>query len=644
MECIRFALPEDKYGVFRPTPNGVVPVLGLCVIGDENNRALAGHFRIILNGVSPMRFEISLDNILGRNPLPEANITMVVDPKSLHFKDNSWYTAWASLNDDILIDNVSIAPTGVTEKPLDVIKLDVRREMIEEKNQISYRYEVTSAESANRMVLLLRFLPTIKTKLNSHSRFDHYDVSTIAGGEILLQHLAFPPEMADLDEVYPLAPFLFSTVRVDEQDYRTMIDEGFQAVLNPMRIHGDLPLTDVEQYLRDPASGPVVNSPRFDPQIVNPPAKKARRIKKEKAELDNATGTYQLVKFGTSRPILDYITNINMTQDEIRFLCFHLRKGTWSSYMTHWNTFLKFCDVRQKSRNFPVELDDLIEYLCYLRIDKKLEYKSVSCYISGLKKLHELNGADLKVFDNPRVDNVMRGIEHDTIVQKEVDSHRCVVTWSVMVLLGHQLGVGDFDPWDKQMLWTLMLFAFFGARRMGELISTTKRTYEQYTVISWDKVQWLSDVHITLAINLPKVVPKGHTGGIVVGFKAWESQPGYCPVQNFFKLAGMVDADTDELEPIFRLSCGDLVTQEYMNDLLDRLLSPLFPPSIGKWSCHSFRAGITSTMAINPHKFDEEDSKIIGGWDSNAVYSYQRLNGYARLMAQEKLHDHLRYY
>ena len=96
--------------------------------------------------------------------------------------------------------------------------------------------------------------------------------------------------------------------------------------------------------------------------------------------------------------------------------------------MTHWNTFLKFCDVRQKSRNFPVELDDLIEYLCYLRIDKKLEYKSVSCYISGLKKLHELNGADLKVFDNPRVDNVMRGIEHDTIVQKEVDSHRCVVT------------------------------------------------------------------------------------------------------------------------------------------------------------------------------------------------------------------------
>ena len=193
-----------------------------------------------------MRFEIKLENVLGYNPIPEAVITVVVDPKKIYFKDNAWYTGWMSLNEDILVDNVSIAPTGVTEKPLDVIKQEVRKEMVEMKNQVSYRYEVTSAESANRMVLLLRFLPTIKASLVGHTRFDHFDVSTIAGGEVLLQHLGFPPEMADLDESYPLAPFLFSSVPVNEAEYREMIAEGYQSVLNPMRIHGELDLTEVK--------------------------------------------------------------------------------------------------------------------------------------------------------------------------------------------------------------------------------------------------------------------------------------------------------------------------------------------------------------------------------------------------------------
>ena len=618
-------------------------MLGLCVLGDEGKRALVGQFRLSLNGLSPLRFEICLTNILGRDPIPEAKITIVVDPKSIIFKDNAWYTAWSSLNEDILVDNVSLSPTGVTEKPLHEIKLDVRKEMVEVKNQVSYRYEVTSAESAGRMVLLLRFLPTVKSSLNGHTRFDTFDVSTIAGGEVLLQHLAFPPEMADLDTRFPLAPFLFSPVHVNEEEYRAMIDEGYQSVLNPIRVHGDLALDQVEQYLSAPAQGPVVNSPRFNPNIEQA-AKKAKVDKKDHAEFDNATGTYQLVKFGTNRPILDYIYENNMTQREIQFLCYHLRKGTWNSYITHWNTFLKFCDDNGKSKGLPIEINNLIDYLCYLRIDKKLEYKSVLCYISGLKKLHQINGADLTVFDNPRIGNVLKGIEHDTVVQKEVETHRCVVTWSVMVLLGHQLAVGKFHPWDRQMLWTLMLFAYFGARRMGELITTSKKSYDQYTVISWDKVQWQSDDHITMSINLPKVVPKGHVGGIVVGFKSWKGQPGYCPVQNFVKLASMVGVDkTKDPDPVFRLANGDLVTQDFMNDLLDKLLTPLFPPSIGKWSCHSFRAGITSTMATNPHKFDEEDSRIIGGWDSDSVSYYQRLNGYARLKAQDKFYDHLRY-
>ena len=202
----------------------MTPVIALCVLGDESKKALVGHFRVVLNGPSPLRFDIKLEEILKTNPLPEINFTLVIDPKAVNFKENSWFTPWESLNEDIMIDNISISPSGASEKPLQDLRLDARRVMAEPGVQVSYRFEVTQAPAARRMVLLLRYLPAHKDSLNGHTRLDGFDVSTIAGGEVLLTHLDFPPEMKELDEKFIMAPFLFSSVSVNEDEYREMME------------------------------------------------------------------------------------------------------------------------------------------------------------------------------------------------------------------------------------------------------------------------------------------------------------------------------------------------------------------------------------------------------------------------------------
>ena len=99
----------------------------------------------------------------------------------------------------------------------------------------------------------------------------------------------------------------------------------------------------------------------------------------------------------------------------------------------------------------------------------------------------------------------------------------------------------------------------------------------------------------------------------------------------------------DDDDPVFRLSSGELVTHDFMNDLLERLLRPHFPDALGKWSCHSFRAGVVSYMIGNPSTFNLWEAKIWGGWDSDTVDKYTRLIGQGRIQTQEKFQEFLRY-
>ena len=135
-----------------------------------------------------------------------------------------------------------------------------------------------------------------------------------------------------------------------------------------------------------------------------------------------------------------------------------------------------------------------------------------------------------------------------------------------------------------------------------------------------------------------------YSQGTTVVYKEWKKHPAYCPVKNFRDLAELraERLPVDFEEPIFRLANGDLVTQYFMNRLLERLLRPYFPDTMGKWTCHSFRAGVAAYMASNPDTFNEEETKEAGGWDSDAVDRYTRLNGEARLKCMEKFMDFLR--
>ena len=618
--------------------------MALCVTCDEQNRVLTGHYRLCFNGVAPIRFDVDLMSILGKDPIPEALLTIVKFPKELMMKENGFFSAWHSLNEDLLCGELNLISTGISEKPQGQLYEEAKEIMIKPEFQVSYRFEIGVHEDF-RLELKLRFLPEYKATLEGHSMLNGKDVATISGGEIFLEKQIFPAEVADLANRFPVAPMIFAEHEVSEEQYRAMLDEGFMEILYDIQSHGELRQKKAKTYIEKPATGAKINSQRFKPPSKDRKAKGGKKVvqKKTGAGFDEATGTGKLVKFGTEKSLLEFIFNPNITMTELKFLNYHLTCGTWDSYFTHMRTFLKYCDLAGASTALPATVDTLVGFLCYLRNVKDFAYESVGTYLSGVKKLHEINHASLANFDHPRVGMCLRGIKHECLVLKEAKQHRCVVTWNVMIILGHLLGSSDMTYWDQNMLWTLMLFAYFGARRMGELISVSKWKFDPEMGINYSKIRKIGDDHIYVVIKYPKV--SVDPNGITLDLTTWKDNPSYCPVQNYYALVRrrLAMGPAEEDEPVFKLSSGELVTHEFMNDLLEKLLRPYFPETLGKWSCHSFRAGVVSYMAGNPDTFNLWEAKIWGGWDSDTVDRYTRLNGQSRIQTQEKFQDFLRY-
>ena len=77
--------------------------------------------------------------------------------------------------------------------------------------------------------------------------------------------------------------------------------------------------------------------------------------------------------------------------------------------------------------------------------------------------------------------------------------------------------------------------------------------------------------------------------------------------------------------PVVRLASGKNLTPHLLNSLLRSLLSSIIDYSKESISCHSFRAGIASTLNRFPDLATDEDIKGWGRWDSSCYSKYARL-------------------
>lgn len=497
--------------------------------------------------------------------------------------------------------------------------------------EFNFRIECFSPPSGSKMFFGIRILPTTKSIVKGHTLLQLGDVKSVPGGGVSVQCSSFPPSIAEILNIsFPFAPTVFTDRDIDDNDYVAMVADGLPSILYLMRVAADNSWDQVKEYVKKPIAN-TGNGKRF-------PLKRKTSPTDASMEFHNATGTYTLSKFGTKKNIFHYIAAIPESMK--RRLCISRANSTWDSYMCAWRCFTNFCLIYGRKPYIPVELDWLECYADYLMDEKELQYQTIKSYFSALKFLHIINNVDIKNFLNPRLRVVFDGIKNECLVLRSKPNYRGVITWSILRILSHCLAKSPvLVDHDRQVVWTLFLLAFFGAFRMGELLSTEQNSFDPFRAISWSKIRESSPDHYLVDILIPKVSEKPL--GFVVDIFKYSGSENLCPISNLNRLLLMVK--TKNLlhldQPVFKLLSGTLLTPRFINNLLKSFLIPIFPGM--KFTTHSFRAALPSHMATHPEIFTEEDAKLSGRWASATVRRYQRIHGIAQESMFAKLDNYL---
>jgi hypothetical protein len=299
-----------------------------------------------------------------------------------------------------------------------------------------------------------------------------------------------------------------------------------------------------------------------------------------------------------------------------------LSKSSWAKYSSALNAFACFEKEAKQISTWPLDIETCRSFVIWCHSVRKLPHSSIKSYLSGIKFVHNLRGFPCHhISEDFIISQLLKGAEHISMAIPSSNTRR-VVTFPLLTNLGSRIAATDWDPLTKQVFWAASTCAFFGTLRMGEILASSESAHSPASDLTWADVKASSPSSILIRVKQPK---SGEKAEYVDLFEF----PGYgcCPVQALKNLkekqikAGVYDTSL----PVFRFGNGRYLTMSQLNSTLSLLLADICVPGVSSITCHSFRAGIPSTLALFPELHTDDLIKGWGRWASDCYTRYTRL-------------------
>jgi hypothetical protein len=302
----------------------------------------------------------------------------------------------------------------------------------------------------------------------------------------------------------------------------------------------------------------------------------------------------------------------------------NVAKSTWQKYSSGWNAFRHFEVYHETTFAWPLSKAIWRLFVIWCLTVCRLQPSSTRSYISAIKFVHNLK--DVPCFDvknDHMITWYLRGAANLAFSNPPPPSTRRIVTLQLLRLLGHRIASTSWSVMTKQVVWAACTLAFFTAARLGELLASAAHSHDPTADLTWRDIEFTSPDSILVRLKCAK---SGEVQGEyldVFPFLGYEC----CPVASLYclrelqKEAGILDPTL----PVFRFDSGKNLTTSQFNGILSNLLADLCLPGEDSISCHSFRSGIPSTLALFPDLANCEDIKGWGRWHSECFNRYTRL-------------------
>ena len=238
---------------------------------------------------------------------------------------------------------------------------------------------------------------------------------------------------------------------------------------------------------------------------------------------------------------------------------------------------------------------------------------------------------------------------------QEVRPSRLAITPDVLYLIKTKLSKAKIPLTKKRLIWAVASILFIGSLRVGEILAPSAAIYVRGNSLLNKHVEHLTRTVGGEERNFLKLFlesPKEDKARRGVHVELFSLGNFFCPVEAYtkWKLSSKVTHGPED--PVFRREDGLCYTAKEFNADLKRLLESEIDYSNGRISSHSFRAGITTTMArLGYSKVGNRDRNKLkltkspmqemiglqGRWRSDAYLRYCKLGRANRLEDQLEL-------
>jgi hypothetical protein len=335
------------------------------------------------------------------------------------------------------------------------------------------------------------------------------------------------------------------------------------------------------------------------------------------------------------------LTRFNLSDSAKKVLTnagnYGLARSTWSSYGTA-ERLLAMCS-KQTSRKmeFPLSEGDILEFTGWLMYERKVKAGTINSYLSGLRQLHILKGMDPPQLRTNTVNLVLRGKKNMDNIESRRDGKvkRLPMTMTVMRLLKATIKAWDAPLIDKLLYWSVSTMAFHGAFRIHEILCRLETSFDPDFALLTENVS-LRNVRENEGGRVLEVTlkcPKESKVGKAVTVEIFETKGSLCPVKAFERWKDRTNTVVGL--PLFRDMSGIPLTGTKLNKWLRVRLQDHIDYSKGKFTSHSFRSGLATTMGSMG--YTEDDIKEAGRWSSKAYEVYMKLPVVKRALVARKL-------
>ena len=261
-----------------------------------------------------------------------------------------------------------------------------------------------------------------------------------------------------------------------------------------------------------------------------------------------------------------------------------------------WNqrklaTFTGWC-LQRGLRSQTVE-----NYLSKVR-EETPSTRSSKCFSHlQVRKLHELEEFP---FPSGRMAGMVKKALTGRGNTQEVRPSRLAITPDVLYLIKTKLAKAKIPLTKKRLIWAVASILFIGSLRVGEILAPSAAIYVRGNSLLNKHVEHLTRMVGGEERNFLKLFlesPKEDKARKGVHVELFSLGNFFCPVEAYtkWKLCSKVTHGPED--PVFRREDGLCYTAKEFNADLKRLLESEIDYSNGRISSHSFRAGITTTMA-----------------------------------------------